>query len=210
MRGRLLLLPVGLVAAVLGWAEWQHWRASCRRLGSPSPSPGREAVVVLGFRNRGVRANAANRYRVRAGLRSRDPRAVESVLVLCGGSVGGAVPEAVLMARYAREDRGCSGPVLLDCDSRTTWENIANAVPLIASCDTIKIVSHSLHAEKARAYLWRQRPDLARRLVRADEYRLGEILLVKPIAAVIGLAKLRRLRDGASFTPGGRPPPLGP
>jgi hypothetical protein len=59
--------------------------------------------------------------------------------------------------------------------------------------DTIKIVSNSLHAEKGRAYLWRLRPELARKLRRAEDYRFGEIALVKPIAAVIGLRNLARL-----------------
>ena len=48
-----------------------------------------DAVVVLGYRNRGARANYINRYRVRAGLRSLDPAADDSVLVLCGGTVAG-------------------------------------------------------------------------------------------------------------------------
>lgn len=48
-----------------------------------------DAVVVLGYRNRGARANYINRYRVRAGLRSLDPATDDSVLVLCGGTVAG-------------------------------------------------------------------------------------------------------------------------
>ncbi|PJJ70712.1 DUF218 domain-containing protein [Diaminobutyricimonas aerilata] len=152
---------------------------------------GAEAVVVLGYRNRGRRANYVNRYRVRAGLRSQ--RGGESsVLVLCGGAVGGDVAEAELMARYARE-RGYRGPLRLDRESRTTWENIRNAIPLIEHADAIKIVSNSLHAEKGRLYLAQMRPDLAERLVRADDYRFGEMLLLKPIAAVVGWRRRPRV-----------------
>lgn len=147
-------------------------------------------MVVLGYRNRGTRANYLNRYRVRAGLRSQDPRATESMLVLCGGGVASTVPEAELMARYARR-RGSAGPIRLDRDSSTTWENIQNAIPLIEEADAIKIVSNSLHAEKGRAYLWRMRPDLAARLVRAQDHRFGELAPVKPLAAVLGLRSLR-------------------
>ncbi len=57
-------------------------------------------------------------------------------------------------------------------------------------------VSHSLHAEKGREYLWRQRPDLATRLVRGRDYRLGEWVLVKPALAVLGLRNLRRIAAG--------------
>ncbi|MET9781854.1 YdcF family protein [Nocardiopsis alba] len=157
---------------------------------------GFEAVIVLGFRNRSVKANYLNRYRVRAGLRSQDPHAKRSVLVLCGGTVAGDVSEAEVMARYARYQLGYTGPIRLDRKSTSTWENIENVIPLVEDMDTLKIVSNSLHAEKGRAYLWRQRPDIAERLVRAEEHRFGELALLKPVLAVIGLNRLGRLRRG--------------
>ncbi|MFC9558583.1 YdcF family protein [Agromyces sp. NPDC056965] len=190
MRLLRFIVPAAVVAGVIGWAELVHLRASGRRLGDAAASGTTEAVVVLGYRNRGARANALNRYRVRAGIRSRSPHMSESVLVLCGGSVAGSVPEAELMARYARR-RGYTGPIRLERESVTTWENIRNAIPMIEDADSIKIVSNSLHAEKARAYLWELRPDLASRLRRADDHRFGELALVKPIAAVRGLRSLR-------------------
>ena len=97
------------------------------------------------------------------------------------------------MADYAREICGYRGQLGVETDSRCTWENIRNVIPLIEDADRIKIVSHSLHAENARAYLWRQRPDLAARLVRAQDYRLGEWLLVKPALALLGWRNLRRI-----------------
>ena len=148
--------------------------------------------MVLGYRNRADRANYVNRYRVRAGLRSFHADAGERVLVLCGGGVAGVVPEADLMAIYARR-RGFTGTIRLDTGSATTWENIQNAIPFIEGVESIKIVSNSLHAEKGRAYLWKLRPDLAARLRRGADYRFGEIALLKPVAAVIGLRELARL-----------------
>ncbi|WP_025156554.1 YdcF family protein [Leifsonia aquatica] len=186
-------------AGVLVWSEAVHRRASRRGFGpggGRGPAPRSEAVVVLGFRNRGPRANAVNRYRVRVGLRSRDPRADRSVLILCGGAVGGPVYEAELLARYARE-RGYAGRILLDTESRSTWENIRNALPLLADADAIVIASNAVHAEKGRRYLTLQRPDFADRLRRAADDRIGEILLIKPIAAVVGLRALSRLRTTA-------------
>ncbi|MEV8213994.1 YdcF family protein [Leifsonia sp. NPDC077715] len=194
MLARVVLLVSCVFVAVLAWSELVHNRASRRRLGlSAAAASVSEAVVVLGYRNRAARANFVNRYRVRAGLRSFDGNAGASVLVLCGGRVAGAVPEAELMARYAR---GCgfTGTIRLDTTSTTTWENIQNAVPLIEDVDSIKIVSNSLHAEKGRAYLWKLRPDLAARLRRGAEHRFGEIVLLKPAAAIIGLRGLARLR----------------
>jgi len=183
---------LGGVVLVLLWGEYEHWRASHRRLAS-TPDPGTEAVVVLGFRNAGPRINVVNRWRVRAGLRSRQPELGPSLLVLCGGAPAGPISEAELMARYAKELRGYQGELALDTMSRSTWENIQNAIPLIEDATRIKIVSHSLHAEKGRAYLHRLRPDLAGRLVRGKDYRFGEWILAKPILAVLGTRYLRRL-----------------
>ena len=182
-----------LLVGTLGWSEWVHARSSGRRLGDVAPRGGREAIIVLGYRNRGRRANHINRYRLRAALRSIDVDRDESVIVLSGGAVGGAVAEADLLHRHLREVLGYDGPVLLDRTSTTTWQNIEHAIPLIEEFDVVKIASNSLHAEKARAHLWKQRPDLARRLVRAREHRLGEVPLLKPYGAVRGLWSLRSL-----------------
>lgn len=175
------------------WAEIVHSRASRALVGPDRGGPA--AIVVLGYRNRHPRrANWLNRWRVRAALRSVDPRADGSRLVFCGTTrtARGAVSEAAMMAAYAAR-LGWSGPVVLEEESRTTWENVANAIPLIEDADRITIVSNPLHAEKARLYLHRQRPDLARRLVRAADYRPGEWAPLKPFFAVHGLRALRRL-----------------
>jgi len=42
------------------------------------------------------------------------------------------------------------GRILVEDESRTTWENVSKVIPLIEEVDRIKIVSQSLHAEKAR------------------------------------------------------------
>ncbi|UFN44435.1 YdcF family protein [Nocardioides okcheonensis] len=176
-------------AAVLAWAEWQHHRWSRTLV---APRPGRTAaVVVLGFRNRGTRANVVNRWRVRAALRSVDP-ARETTLVLSGGPVGSPVPEARILAAYAAE-RGWTGPVVLEEESRSTWENITFVVPLVEAHDTIALVSQPAHALKARVYLRRQRPDLAARLAPARDHVPGEWLLAKPALALHGLLSLRRI-----------------
>jgi uncharacterized SAM-binding protein YcdF (DUF218 family) len=192
MRRIAVAVPLLVVAGIVTASEWLHWRASARRLGERVSEPGREAILVLGCRNRGSRANYLNRYRVRVALRSVDARAVETVLIFCGGGVGGEVPEADLLLQHAFE-LGYDGPFLVDRDSRTTWENIQNSVDLLHNFDTVKVASNSLHAERARAYLWKQRPDLAEHLVDADDYRFGEIPFIKPVAVFRGVRNLMRL-----------------
>lgn len=187
---RVLLSAVGLVAVAILWGEVVHWRAS-RRLTSPAgPEAGTEAIVVLGYRNpSSEQANVLNRWRVRAGLRSIDPRASSTRLVFSGGPY-----EAAVMARYATERCGFTGAVVVEDMSRTTWENIENVVPLIDDVDRIKIVSNPLHAQKARLYLQRQRPDLATRMVRSADYRFGEWALFKPLFAAYGLVDMARTK----------------
>ena len=113
-------------------------------------------------------------------------------LVLSGGPVGSEVPEARVMEAYVRE-LGYTGWVVVEENSRSTWENIANVVPLVESADTIKLISQPAHGFKARVYLRRQRPDLAARLVRGRDHAVGEWLLLKPLLAVHGLVNLRSI-----------------
>ncbi|HEY5787276.1 MAG TPA: ElyC/SanA/YdcF family protein [Microlunatus sp.] len=97
---------------------------------------------------------------------------------------------------------GYHGKIITEATSHSTWENVGNVIPLIDGADRIKIVSSSLHAEKARVYLWRLRPDLADRLVAAADYRFGDLILVKPLLAVIGLRNLRHLSQRQPQQPG--------
>ena len=184
-------LAVAAVAA-LAWGEWLNWRWSRVLVGHRKGAA--VAVVVLGYRNPRPTANLVNRWRVRAGLRSiaaDDARG--SRVIFSGGATGAGAgaTEAQLMADYARSVLEFDGTVILEDRSTTTWENITNVIPLLEDVDRIKIASQPAHALKARAYLRRQRPDLAERLVRADDYRAGEWMVVKPLLALYGLWTLR-------------------
>ncbi|WP_370949476.1 YdcF family protein [Amycolatopsis sp. cg5] len=178
---RKTLVGLGFFGVVC-WGEFVHWRAS--RALTRGRLPARtEAVLVLGYRNPGERVNVLNRWRVRAALRSVDP-ALASTLVCSGGP-----SEAKLMADYAAT-LGFTGEVELEEESRSTWQNVEYALPLIEHAEQIKIVSNPLHGQKARLYLRELRPDLAERLVRAADYRLGEAWPVKPLFALYGLRDL--------------------
>jgi hypothetical protein len=198
--------------AVLVWGEIEHWWASRAGLGGRGATgPESEVLIVLGFANRREdRANALNRWRVRAALRSLDESVPDSRLIFCGTTrPGGSVSEAELMARYALEECGASNEqIRLEEQSRTTWENIQNAIPFMEGVDSIKIISNPFHALRGRLYLECQRPDLARRLRRGADYRFGEMCWVKPFFAVYGLLDLARtgkaLRaEGVVEGPGG-------
>ncbi|WP_425825627.1 YdcF family protein [Streptomyces fractus] len=182
-------------AAALVWGEWLNRRWSRALVGSAVSGSAPEAVVVLGFRNPQPTANFINRWRVRAGLRSVSVSAENARVIFSGGAAAGTrTAEARLMADYARSALAFDGTVLLEDRSTTTWENITNVIPMLEDAGHIKIVSQPAHALKARAYLRRQRPDLAERLVRADDCRPVEWLAGKPLLALYGLWTLRRLK----------------
>lgn len=179
--------------AALVWSEWLNWRWSRTLVGNSEGAA--EAVVVLGYRNPRATANVINRWRVRAGLRSIAAGSAQGTRVIfSGGATSSGASEAQVMADYAKSVLEFDGTVLLEDQSATTWENITNVIPLLEDVDHIKIASQPAHALKARAYLRRQRPDLAEKLVRADDYRPGEWLAVKPLLAVYGIWKLRVLK----------------
>ncbi|MFD3419248.1 YdcF family protein [Streptomyces decoyicus] len=191
MRRRTGLAMAG--AAALAWGEWLNWRWSRALVGNSGGAT--EAVVVLGYRNPQATANLINRWRVRAGIRSiAADRARGTRVIFSGGATSGGATEARLMSDYATSVLGFDGTVLLEDRSATTWENITNVIPLLEDVDRIKIASQPAHALKARAYLRRQRPDLAERLVRADDYRPGEWMAAKPLLALYGLRTLRGLK----------------
>lgn len=191
MRRRTGLAIAGAVA--LTWGEWLNWRWSRTLVGSSGGAS--EAVVVLGYRNPQPTANFINRWRVRAGVRSAAAdKARDTRVIFSGGATSGNAAEAQLLADYAKSVWEFDGTVLLEDQSATTWENITYVIPLLEDVERIKIVSQPAHALKARAYLRRQRPDLAERLVRADDYRPGEWMVAKPLLALYGLWTLRGLK----------------
>lgn len=179
-----------LGAAALGWGEWLNRRWS-RMLASPSTG-GSLAVVALGFRNKGATANLINRWRVRIAVRSAG-LADDVTVVFSGGAPDGERAEAELMADYARTQLGFTGEIVLETESRTTWENVTNALPLVESAGQIVFASQPAHALKARAYVCRQRSSWAGRLVRGADYRCGEWAPAKPFLALYGLWTLRGL-----------------
>lgn len=194
----LVAVAAGGIAALV-WSEWLNRRWS--RMLVTERATGSLAVVVLGFRNPQPTANLVNRWRVRIAVRSIDPADRDiTTLIFSGGATGAGTSEAQLMADYAESAAGSTGRMLIEDQSKTTWENVTNVLPLIENADRITFASQPAHALKARVYLCRQRPDLADRLVPAADYRPGEWFMVRPLLALYGLWTLR------AFTPGERIP----
>jgi uncharacterized SAM-binding protein YcdF (DUF218 family) len=159
---------IAALAAVFGWAEWRTWRASREALPAQATDPARiepgESVLVLG-----CPLPILQRWRVRIAVRSTNPNRAR--FVFSGGAVHGPVPEARMMADYAIRKLGVPvHAVVVEDQSRTTVENIANSAPLMADSPAIKIASNTFHARRARRILQDESPELADRLVRARDY----------------------------------------
>lgn len=169
-------------------AELLHWRASRHLRNADAGSrgiSGSEAVIVLGYRaTRSGRLHPLQRWRTEIAVRSMDSGR-DGRLVFTGAGRGGSPSEAATMAAYARAVLGVPADrIILETEARNTWQNIELTLPLVEDADTIKIASDPMHAARARRYLRRQRPDLADRLVSADDYRFLERWWLKiPTAA---------------------------
>lgn len=190
----------GLVstATLIGASEWLHWRAS-RRFPCPIPDPaapdGTYAVVVLGFPARADGSpHPLQTWRCRIAARSMPSG---GRMVFTGGAVGNAWGEAETMAAYARDVLGVPADAIrTETKAGSTWQNIEFTIPIIEHADRIAIASSPMHAARARRYLHQQRPDLAARLVPADDFRPFERWWLKLPTAAHELAAIARRRAG--------------
>ncbi|WP_225438204.1 YdcF family protein [Candidatus Frankia nodulisporulans] len=199
---------VAVAAIPIGLAEMLHWRASRRLYGEHAHvrrgERGAQVVLVLGFpATRHGELHPLQRWRTEMGVRSLRAGA-DSRLIFSGGGPPGIPTEAETMAAYARDVLGVpAAQIVVETAATSTWENVGFSVPWLESARTIAIVSDPLHAARGRRYLHRQRPDLAARLVPADDYRPFERLRLKVPTAVYAVTRppMRRLRARLSGTP---------
>jgi uncharacterized SAM-binding protein YcdF (DUF218 family) len=181
MPGRICQLA-GAAGAVtvltVAAAEWLHWSASRRYLGtSPRPSAdvGSEAVIVLGYpskRNGGTRP--LQRWRCQIAARSMDTGRPGQV-IFTGAARPGQPSEAAVMSGYAHDVLGVPADrIALETKARSTWQNVKFAAAIAETADVIKFASDPLQAARARRYLRAQRPELADRVAPSADYRFGE------------------------------------
>ncbi|MQY17740.1 YdcF family protein [Nocardia macrotermitis] len=187
---------IALGAAIVSGSEWMHRSATRRYLGAqPDSGHGTHALVVLGFPARADGStHPLQRWRCRIAARSMTPGAL---VIFSGAAVVGPWVEAEVMARYAREHLGIPAEsIRTETEAENTWQNIEFTIPLIEHADRVTIVSSPMHAARARRYLHLQRPDLAARLIPADDYRPFEAWWLKTPTAAHELAAIARRRAG--------------
>ena len=194
-RTTAVLAGVGVlgVLAVLG-VEAVH--ALAARSGFPGGRRGGEpdVVLVLGSPSRrDGTIHPVQRWRTEIAVRS----SVSARLVFSGYAPASGRSEAEVMAGHAQRVLGVpAGRIRREEAASSTWENIAFSLADLAAGSRIAIASSPVHALRARRYLRRQRPDLAARLVPADDYRFGERWGWKAATVLYDGARSLRLRVG--------------
>jgi uncharacterized SAM-binding protein YcdF (DUF218 family) len=116
------------------------------------PGPADVAVVLGAAVSRG-RATPVFEERIRHGINLVKQGVVKKVLFTGGVGSGDRVAEAEVGRRVALDEGLSSSQVLTETRSRTTWENLAWAVPILKENDLTRvlIVSDPLHMKRALA-----------------------------------------------------------
>lgn len=154
-------------------------------------------LIVLGCpTSRHGRLSASQRWRVDIARRSL--AAVGSAssvrVVFTGAAWKNGRAEAAAMAGHARELGMPEESIVVEDGSHTTWENIAFSLPLLEDVEQLAVVSDPLHAARGRRYLLAQRPELAGRLARADDYLAFERLPLKVASLAYEVPRVAWLR----------------
>ena len=199
LAGGLVLAPAAFVLGVelvhrcaAGWGFPAGARG--RAPLSSAPGAGPHVVLVLGHPSRpDGRLHPVQRWRTEIAVRS--ARGGDTRWVFSGGGRGaeqdGVPSEAEVMAAHAHDVLGVpAARTEVETRSRDTWQNVALSLPHLQDAATLAIASSPTHAARARRYLTQQRPDLAQRLVPADDYRFGERIGAKTTTLGYGVVRL--------------------
>jgi uncharacterized SAM-binding protein YcdF (DUF218 family) len=166
---RLLRISLTLTIVTIACSEAADWIA-CNV--ATNPADGKSCVVlVLGYpANSDGTSNQVQQGRVATGVRSYRSNKCDRIL-FSGAAVKNHLVEAKTMAQLARGASIPSERIILETQARTTWENIKFSIPALTKFDRMLIASDSLHAQRGRRYLCKQRPDLCDRTFVTVAYR---------------------------------------
>ena len=164
-----LRLCILLMTLTLGCSELADWVA-CNVAKNPSLSKSC-GVLVLGYPSHSDgTASTVQEMRVLTGVRAFRNSKCER-LVFSGAAVKNQIVEARAMAQLASGLDVQPSAIVLETHAQNTWENIKFSIPLLDRYNQILIASDSLHAQRGRRYLCKQRPNLCDRTFVAVTYR---------------------------------------
>ncbi len=151
--------------------EVAHWAGA--RLCATPIKEGTCGVLVLGSPGRRMqehRVGAAAEVMAKADC---------AVAVFSGGSPHSDSAEGDSMAEIAQADGIPDSRILVERESRNTWENVKFSANALGAYDRIYIVSDGLHVHRGKRYLCRQQPLLCPKAYPFARYRFGELYLSK-------------------------------
>ena len=166
---RLSRLALVLLILMIVCSELSDWVASAI---AANPPRGKTCVVlVLGYPSKSDGTpDLVQELRVAAGVKTYRHDHCNQI-AFSGAAVKNQIVEAETMAKLASRNGVQSDRILLETKARNTWENIKFSMPFLEKYDSILIASDSLHAQRGRRYLCKQRPDLCSHTFVAAEYR---------------------------------------
>jgi vancomycin permeability regulator SanA len=156
-----LRLAIVLTILTIGCSELADWFACNMATNSaPGTSCG---VLVLGYPSHSDgTASPIQEMRVAIGVRAFHHSKCDR-LVFSGAAVKNQIVEAQTMAQLARSMGVSPAAIVLETHAQNTWENIKFSIPVVEKYHRILIASDSLHAQRGRRYLCKQRPSLCER-----------------------------------------------
>jgi uncharacterized SAM-binding protein YcdF (DUF218 family) len=166
---QLLRLALVILILMIVCSESFDWFASTI---AANPPRGKTCIVlVLGYPSKSDGTpDPVQELRVAAGVQAYRHNSC-SQIVFSGAAVKNQIVEAETMAKLASRSGMQSNRILMETQARNTWENIKRSMPFLEKYDSILIASDSLHAQRGRRYLCKQRPDLCDQAFVTAEYR---------------------------------------
>ncbi len=166
---RLLSLAVTLLILMIVCSESSDWVAS--KIAADPPKGKTCIVLVLGYPSKSDGTpDPVQELRVAAGVQAYRNNSC-SQIVFSGAAVKNQIVEAGTMAKLAKSSGVKSDRILMETQAQNTWENIKRSMPFLEKYESILIASDSLHAQRGRRYLCKQRPDLCEQTFVTAEYR---------------------------------------
>ncbi|MCP4273378.1 MAG: YdcF family protein [Gammaproteobacteria bacterium] len=155
---KIVLLLIGLIVIILATTEFVYWFANTSYENEPAFSSC--SVLILGYpSNPDGNAHPVQKLRVKKGVEIFNKFDCEQLLTT-GGALGSRFVQAEVMASVAIEMGVPKQQIVLEGESRNTWENIGCAMSAIKPVERLFIVSDSLHSHRGKQYLCRQNPEL--------------------------------------------------
>jgi len=144
--GKLVLLV--LLTTVLGYG-FAAWRVA--QFGNKSSDESADAAVVLGAAAWGDQPSPVYRERLNEALILYQTGRVRRIIFTGGTPKPGYPTEAEVGQKFALAHGIPAKAILLDTESRSTWQNLTNAKKLVtaAKLDTVLVVSDPLHMRRA-------------------------------------------------------------